>query len=132
MYVCSLFTSSSCSNRNFWQSMKKAFPSSAKTKLGAEACDLFVGEQLTADPSWIAEAFSKKFTMQSEHGNHPSTSCVPDLRCRPSTDSYNLQVVHPTLVGKLLKKLPHRKAVGCDQIFNKFLSLTATELANSF
>ena len=126
-YISSLFTSSSHNNRNFWRSMKKAFLSSAKTKLGAEARELLVGEELAADPSLIAEAFSKKFAVQSECGSHSSTPCVLVTHRRSSIDSFNLQVVHPSL----LKKPTHRKAVGCDQISNTFLSLAATEIANS-
>ena len=51
--------------------MKKAFPSSARSKFGVEARELLVGNELTADPSLIAEAFSRKFVVQSECGSHP-------------------------------------------------------------
>lgn len=79
---------------------EEGFSSSAKTKSSAEIGEVRVDEDLTMNPNQVAEAFSKKFTLnhcQSERGSHHPTPGVPDLHWRHFTDSLNLHVVHPAL-----------------------------------
>ena len=132
-YYKSMLRESSSKPNNFWNSIKKVFP----TKGSKSSSSTFsIEDEKVTDKSKIANGFVHYFTtIASRLRNKISPLITNIVWGNPTTDKYSMfsafkfKTVTPSKVENILKKLSRRKATGNDDIPCGFLKDMRTVIA---
>ena len=118
----------------FWRKMKPLLPSKAKTH---SKIVLLENEQLITDPKFAAEIFNDYICDAAasdgaqmsvdEFTDHPSVKRIAE-HFGPASN-FDFQLIEAEHVKDILLKLNPRKAVGCDNISQRLLRITAPDIA---
>ncbi|XP_022809244.1 uncharacterized protein LOC111346205 [Stylophora pistillata] len=118
----------------FWRKVKPRLPSKGKTQ---SKIVLQENEQLITDPRFVAEIFNDYSCDATtsdgaqmsvdELTDHPSVKRIPEHFGHAS--NFDFQLIEAEYLKDILLKLSPRKAVGCDNISQRLLRITAPAVA---